>query len=132
MPRSYSVTAIQLAIDAPAKWVDNVLAHHDVPGVARGRRGRSRQVPPRALLVLAVARELVRELQMPIGRAVQLATSLCAQEASGQRQISADIALRVDVSAIERRLQRRLIEAVDVVTARRRGRPPTTRRPGNE
>lgn len=123
MPRTYSVTAIQLALDAPAKWVDNVLAHHNVPGVERGRRGRSRQVPPRALLVLAVARELVQELQLPIGAAVGLATSLCREEANQERQITPDIALRVDLAAIDRRLQRRLVEAVDVVAARRRGRP---------
>jgi hypothetical protein len=128
MPRSYSVSTVQLVLDAPAKWVDNVLTHHEVPGVVRGRRGLSRGLPPRALLVLGVALEVIRELQMPIGAAIALATSLC-DDPTREVRVTTEITLRVDVLAIERRLERRLLEATEVAGAKRRGRPPHQRQP---
>jgi hypothetical protein len=127
MPRSYSVSTVQLVLDVPIKWVDNVLTHHDVPGVVRGRRGLSRGVPPHSLLVLGVALELIRDLQMPIAPAIGLAASLC-EAPSGEHRLTAEIVLRVDMAAIERRLERRLLEAVEVAGAKRRGRPPLKRR----
>jgi hypothetical protein len=88
----------------------------------------SRGIPPRALLVLGVAREMIRDLQMPIGSAIALATSLC-DDPTHEVRVTPEIALRVDVAAVERRLERRLLEATEVAGARRRGRPPKRRRP---
>ena len=128
MPRSYSVSTAQLVLNAPTKWVDNVLTHHEVPGVARGRQGLSRGLPPRALLVLGVALEMIRELRMPIGAAIARATALC-DDPTREVHVTTEITLRVDVAAIEQRLARRLLEATEVAGARRRGRPPRRRRP---
>src|SRR3982750_1848348 len=71
--RLYDVAIAALAINAPRKWVDNLLSHHDVPDVVIARRGIARRIPHSALLHLALARDLHVELGMSVRDALPLA-----------------------------------------------------------
>ena len=135
MARAYTLAVAALAIDVTPKWLDNVLSHHDVPGVGRGRQGRRRQIPPVALSLLAIARVLHTELHVPIARALEIATEAVRADAGargeshgdgGERFISRGPHLRIaiDVAALGDDLDRRVREAVEFAATPRRGRPP--------
>ena len=127
--RAYTVAAAAVAIGANAKWVDNVLSHHAVPGVGRAARGVDRRLTPTAVLLLAITRLLVQELELPIARALVLAHEVARHRApSGDHSLSPTLSLRVDVAAVERELSHRLAHAVETSVRPRRGRPPLTRR----
>jgi hypothetical protein len=143
MRRTYTPALVALALEVHPKWLDNVLSHHAVPGVAGGRQGRTRAIAPSAVLTLAVALLLMRDLGAPIARALQAAASLVAGRREGdasQREapsatasgvtemaLGPELRLRLDLAAVERRLARRLVEASEGWGPRRRGRPPGRR-----
>ncbi len=129
MARSYDVAAAALALDVDAKWLDNVLSHHQVPGVARSRQGVSRAVTPQGLLHLAVARALAEGARVPLASAIQLAAVLLEGQgsSSAETRISPAITLRLDRAALRRELEGRLLDAVELAPTRRRGRPPRQR-----
>ena len=74
--RLYGVAIAALAIGSSQKWLDNVLSHFTVWGVATEKRGVSRRIPHRALLQLALARELHVELAVGVRDALSLADEL--------------------------------------------------------
>ena len=125
--RAYTVAAAAVALNTEPKWLDNLLSHHEVPGVDRGRQGMRRALAPSSILVVAVAKILVNDLGIPIARAVALAARLCADD-DGVHAPSPDVSLRVDRDAIARRLERRLAEAAELVVPPRRGRPRSAAR----
>ena len=127
--RSYNVPLAAHALDVPTKWLDNLLAHCAVPGVGRARRGVERRIAPRALVVIAAARLIGRTLRVPRERAVALAERLCAPHAQGVCRIAPELTVSLDVTAIERTLQRRLVDAAEVTARARRGRPPRSAAP---
>jgi hypothetical protein len=129
MARSYDVAAAALALDVEPKWVDNVLSHHDVPGIARSRQGVSRAITPAGLLHLAVARALAEGVRVPIGTAIELATVLLAGQAGSvaETPVAPTLTLRLDRAAMASALEHRLLDAVELAPARRRGRPPRRR-----
>jgi hypothetical protein len=122
--RLYDVAIAALAINAPRKWVDNLLSHHDVPDVVIARRGIARRIPHSALLHLALARDLHVELGMSVRDAVRLAAALLA---GGDDAVHESGHLRVtfDRSGLERALRARLSEALESAPTPRRGRPRT-------
>jgi hypothetical protein len=109
-----------LAIDAPAKWTDNLLAHHSIPDVVLERRGVSRKISHVALLRLALIRELHTKLNLGVREAVSLAARLWANE--GEEHLGA-LHLSFDRAELVREVERRLREALESAPARRRGRP---------
>jgi hypothetical protein len=121
--RGYDVGAAALAIDAPRKWVDNLLTTFDLPGVASVRQGVSRRISYPALIRLALIRELVGELRMGAGDAVDFAAKLLD---SGHETVLdvGQIRLIVDLPAISRRLDERLSATLESAPRPRRGRPP--------
>ena len=126
MSRSYSLASVAFAVDADPKWVDNVLARHDVPGVARRGRGVELAVSAHGLLTIAVLRRLVVDLGVPVARALPIAGRIAAAPDAAAR-IGRDLDLRLDRAALERELAGRLVEAAEAIAPRRRGRPPRRR-----
>jgi len=123
--RAYTVAATAVALGVNFKWVDNVLSHHQVPGVLQQRQGVTRRVTPPALLVLDVALKLVRSLALPLPRALETAHRLIAAREGGiQLPGVTSIHLRADVKALADDLSIRLERAVEISPTPRRGRPP--------
>lgn len=120
--RAYTVTTVAVALGVDHKWLDNLLSHHMVPGIERGVQGRSRRLNMRAILALAIARDLVRELSIEASAAVALASEL-----EGRRMLSVGdghVAISVDLERLEADLGARLAYAVEIAPLPRRGRPP--------
>ena len=120
--RSYTIAVAALALESDTKWLDNLLSHHRIPGVARKKQGIQRQIPPDSLLVIAVARALIETLAIPIGRAVELSVNLV--ESQGSVAIP-PLALEIDLRRISANLHVRLADAVEGAAHRPRGRPKT-------
>lgn len=119
----YDVVAAAFALQADAKWVDNVLSHHPVPGVERSRRGKSRRLKRESILHLLLIRELGTTVGIPVARAVTIAGELLA----GGTFVAREVRIAVDVSSLAALLDRRLGEAAEGAIAARRGRPPARR-----
>lgn len=119
--RSYTIAVAALALEADVKWLDNLLSHHQVPGVARKRQGIQRKIPPDSLLLIAVARTLIAALHMPIGKALELAGQLIVAQDAGIE--IPPLTLRSDLRAIATRLHDRLADAVEGAGNLPRGRP---------
>lgn len=120
--RSYSVAVSSLAIDAPVKWLDNVLSHFVVPDVGMERRGIARRIPHSALLHLALTRALHLELGIGVRDALALAAELFAAD-DGTVSRGGHLRVTCDLSALERSVSARLREALESAPAPRRGRP---------
>lgn len=120
--RAYTIAVAALALEADVKWLDNLLSHHQVRGVARKKQGIQRQIPPDSLLVIAVARVLIESLSLPIGKALEVASRLVGSPASSA-ELPPLLVLHADVRAIADRLQERLADAVEGAAKRPRGRP---------
>lgn len=125
MARAYSVAAAAFALDVAPKWLDNFLSHHDVPGVVAAERGLARRIPLSALVVVAIARDLQRELGVGLGRGLEAAVRLVGRDDDTSiLPIGEAAVLRVDLAALRRSIEDRLVIAMEVLVAPRRGRPP--------
>lgn len=121
MGRAYTIATAALALDMPIKWLDNVLSHNDVQGVAQQRQGVSRKLSVEGLLILALASSLVQELGMPMPRAIGIAHALVGTE--GRYESPQGINLSLDLPTFRNTLLERLENAVEMAPAPRRGRP---------
>ena len=118
--RAFDMTAGAFALDVPVKWLDNLLSHHRIPGVAGGRQGVRRRLQPEAILRIAIAIRLLRELGLPVHRALDVADRL---RRNGSVAGEDGFELRIDVDALSRRLEARLADVAESALPRRRGRP---------
>ena len=82
----------------PIKWLDNVLSHNRVAGVAQERQGISRR------LTVAVAEHLARN--------------------EGRYFTRQGLSFAIDLPSFRAQLLERLENAVEVAPVPRRGRPP--------
>lgn len=127
MARAYTVGTVALALAVPQKWVDNVLSHHTLVGVAQQRQGVSRRVSFEGVLQLALAADIIQDLQVPTPKAFQLAAALT--DAGGNHRTQSGIAIELDLVRIRTNLETRLAEAVEIAPIPKRGRPPRQTRP---
>ena len=121
--RAYTVATTALALNIDPKWIDNLLSHHHLPGIARSQRGVRRRIPPRSFFIIALARTLGAELSIPLHRALEIATDLESRETT-EYAISDLLTLRIDRARLHADLARRLDEAAEIAAVPRRGRPP--------
>ena len=123
--RAYTVATVAITLNVPAKWLDNILSHNRVPGVAHGRQGIARRLTPEAVTVLEIALKLSRSFAIPAPRALQIARDLVTQGGADARfSVESPLALSIDVKSIEADISRRLADAVEIAPRPRRGRPP--------
>lgn len=125
--RSYNVAVASLAINAPARWTDNLISQFVLPGVISERRGVARKLTHSVVLRLAIIRQLNTELGIGAGDAIRLAADLLRSEPVGVFE-SGHLRLVLNMVDVERSVNARLTEALESSPIRRRGRPP--RRPG--
>ena len=121
MARVYTLTTAALTLGTPMKWLDNVLSHNRVSGVAQQRQGVSRRLSVEGLVGLAVAILLVRELGLPIAKAIAVAENLAKDE--GRYIASRGLMLTLDLSSFRADLLERLENAVEIAPVPKRGRP---------
>ena len=122
--RAYTVAATAVALGVTTKWVDNVLSHHQVPGVLQARQGIARRVTPAALLVLDVALRLVRALALPMPQALKTAHRLISARGTGiELPGVTSVQIKADVETLTDDLNVRLERAVEMSPTPRRGRP---------
>jgi hypothetical protein len=121
LARAYTLATVALALDVERKWLDNVLTHHRVPGASQDRQGIARRLSSEAASILQVAINLTRDLGVPIGRGIDLATKLF--EGRGNFVTPGIILISFDFATSEKRLHDRLAAAVEVAPVPRRGRP---------
>lgn len=126
MPRSYDVRVTALATGMPIKWIDNLLSHHELPGVERARQGIERRINDLGLMAIELVRILSREAGMTVAEAARIARQALA--GSRGRDISMTLAtgveLRIHATTLEERLRERLADAIDAAPRVQRGRPP--------
>jgi hypothetical protein len=124
VPRAYTITAAALALDVPAKWLDNTLSHFKIAGVAQKRQGVARRLSVDALLRLRIASVLVDELSITLARSINISEQIVSGE--GHFVTTGGLQLSVDLQAFRQRLLERLELAVEMAPVPRRGRPPKT------
>ena len=122
MSRSYSVKIAALTLGVPLKWVDNVLSHHDIPGVVSERQGVERAISDLGIRTLELIRIVSRELGASIPRAVAIATAAVGNPDT-TFSTSSGAVLRFSSDAIDRRIRERLMDAIEATPRLKRGRP---------
>ena len=120
--RLYSVAIASVAIDAPEKWTDNLIAHHHVAGVQARTRGVARGISWPALVHIAMIRQLHMRIGCSVRDAVALGAALLAS-ADGELATGPYLTLSVDRERFERDLHRRLVDALESAPRPQRGRP---------
>ena len=120
--RAYDVAVVALAIDAPRKWIDNLLSQHQLAEVLSIRQGVARRVSYSALVRLGVIRQLHVELGIGVGDAVRIAARILDSGTSSGLEVG-QLKLTLDVDALRQRLDHRLAIAIESAPSPRRGRP---------
>lgn len=124
MARSYNAKLVALTIGVQAKWLDNLLSHSNLPGVARGRQGVERRITDVGLLAIELVRIATSELGIPLARAVEIA-AVVVTSPTGERHFSTSsgASIHFPLAHIDRRLRERMLDAIEAVPRMRRGRP---------
>ena len=125
MARDYHADIARHAADADGKWVDNLLSHFDIPGVAGGRQGVARRVTAHGVCQVVLIRRLTLLFGMTTAKAVSMAGRLLDDGEQSSLDADFGIELRLERRVFERAVDLAINEAVEAVTPARRGRPPT-------
>ena len=127
MPRSYSVRLVAFALDCDRKWLDNLLSHYALPGVARGKQGVERRVSDDGLLAIEATRIFASELGVPLSQAVRLARRTIEHRDVSEEVLTtpSGLSLRIPFRSLEARLRQRLVVAIEALGQVARGRPPS-------
>jgi len=120
--RLYDIAVASLAVGAPLKWTDNLLAHHTLPEVRSRARGVARGISWVGLVRIA----LIRELHLALGCGVREAVALSDVMLRAPDGVFAPghfLTLGFDRRVLEETLHRRLAETLESAPRPRRGRP---------
>ena len=120
--RLYSVAVASVAIDAPEKWTDNLLAHHELEGIHSRARGVARGIYWPALVHVALVRELHTRIGCSVRDAVALADAILTSPGN-LIEAGPHVTLNFGRERFERDLHRRLADALESAPRPRRGRP---------
>jgi hypothetical protein len=121
--RYYHVDIARFAAHADHKWVDNLLSHHDIPGVEGARQGLARRISETGIYHIVLIRLLSREAGMSTATAVSVAGQLLSSHRASV-SLAPDLEIALDRDAFYSRVDEQIAEAVEAVTPARRGRPP--------
>jgi len=126
MPRTYNARITALITGVQRKWLDNLLSRHSLPGVARDRQGVERRISDEGMLAVELCRILNLELGVSLIHAAEIATQ-CLRTATDSEMsytTPSGMTLSLSVGSTRARLRERTMEAVEMVGATPRGRPP--------
>lgn len=119
--RAYTVATVAVTLGITRKWLDNTLSHNRIDGVIQARQGVSRKLSPLAVVTLYVTLRLIEDLDMPLKRALKLASELA--RSSGNHTLSAGFSITLDMDRSVHDVTERLARAVEITPLPRRGRP---------
>jgi hypothetical protein len=122
--RAYTVATVALTLNVSRKWLDNTLSHNRIDGVVQARQGISRKLSPSAVLTLHIALRLVVDLEMPLKRALALASELARLGEAGSYRLSRGLSITFDRDRSVEEITGLLAQAVEITPLPRRGRPP--------
>ena len=120
--RLYSVAVASVAVGAPEKWTDNLLAHHELAGVQSRARGVARGISWPALIQIALVRAVHVRMGCSVRDAVAFAAALLASPAD-LIEAGPYLSLTFHRADFERDLHRQLADALESAPRPRRGRP---------
>jgi hypothetical protein len=121
MARAYTIATAALTLEMPVKWLDNTLSHIKVRGVHQEKQGVARRITIDGLLILSMAALLIRQLDIPLSRAVVLAEKLASN--NGMYAFPDGIGIQLDLEELRIKLLERLEHAVEIAPIPKRGRP---------
>jgi hypothetical protein len=125
VPPAYTVAVAAFAVGVHDKWIDNLLSHHELPGVIASRQGVPRIITGAGLMAIELVRIMTDELGMTTPAACAIARAVLGNaEPALNYHTRSGIALHFPLPDLERSLQERLRDAIDAVPRRARGRPP--------
>jgi hypothetical protein len=125
MARAYTIATAALTIGTSVKWLDNMLSHNRVSGVAQERQGVARRLTVDGLVVLALAVLLIRDLGLPTSKALTIADRVANNE--GRHDLPQGLTLALDLTSFRAELLGRLEHAVEIAPVPKRGRPPKSK-----
>jgi hypothetical protein len=120
MSRAYNAAAVAHALNVDPKWLDNLLTHNELAGVAKTRQGVARQISVDSVVTIFLARHLMTAL----GATAALSLDASHQAAqTGTFEIAAGVRITVDLSVVNESLGQLLLDAVQTAPPKARGRP---------
>jgi hypothetical protein len=125
LARAYTIATAALTIGTSVKWLDNVLSHNRVSGVAQERQGVARRLSVDGIVVLALAVLLIRELGLPTSKAIAVAEQVASTQ--GRYTVPQGLTLALNLSQFRRELLHQLERAVEMAPVPKRGRPPKSK-----
>lgn len=122
MAKSYHIEVARHVTEVDAKWIDNLLSHFDVAGVAGGKQGTPRRITLTGIAHIVLIQRLSSRMGVRIGEAVGLASRLMSPDSTISIHVGIDLSIDRDRFLDE---VRRLVEqAAEAIVPARRGRPP--------
>ena len=129
MSRSYTARVTALVVGVQPKWLDNLLSRHALPGVSRSRQGVERRISDEGMLAVELCRIFNLELGVSLRQAAEIATQglRSATDSEWRYTTSSGLVLSLPIPATRARLRDRMVDAIEIVAAASRGRPPIRR-----
>jgi hypothetical protein len=119
----YNTATAAAALEVSPKWLDNLLSHNKLDGLESESQGVSRRLSFSTIMVIALARDCIDTMGVPMPSALQLATRLL-DTSDGELAISRCLSISVQLSVLRSNVLSKLARAVETAPTPRRGRPP--------
>jgi hypothetical protein len=119
----YNTATAATAIGVTDKWLDNLLSHNHIPGVQSESQGVPRRLSLAAVTQIALIKDLVDLLSVPVSTAVRVAAALLA-DPDGRNFGDSPLRITMDLDEFRAGVLESLAHAVELAPTRRRGRPP--------
>jgi hypothetical protein len=121
MAKTYHIEIARHAANVDSKWIDNLLSHFNVSGVAGGKQGTPRRITENGIAYIVLIRRLSSALGVGIGDAVSLAPKLLLQ---GEIvDVAIGVELRIDRALFLANIHSLVEDAAEAIVPARRGRP---------
>lgn len=120
----YNTATSATAIGVTTKWLDNLLSHHDIPGVQSEAQGVSRRLSLAAVTQIALAKDLIDLMSLPVPGALRIAADLLDDPSGGRFGAVPALRITLDLNQFQSAVLANLANAVELAPTRRRGRPP--------
>jgi hypothetical protein len=121
--RSYHIVVARHVVAADDRWVDNLLARFDLPGVESSGKGTSRRISALGIYHVALVSDLVDSVGLSIESACRLAARLFGDPPGDAVTPFPGVEIRFDRATFVAGVDARISEAVEAIAVPRRGRP---------
>src|SRR6185437_16412809 len=109
----YNTATVATAIGATDKWLDNLLSHTRITGVQSESQGVSRRLSLAAVAHIALTKDLVDLLNVPVSTAVRIAADMLA-DPDGKSLAGSSIRLTMNLDEFRAGVLASLARAVEL------------------